>query len=65
MSSSPIGLDWKNESDRLTISKMIIKLADINSPLKERELHLQDYDICDITSFIIATLSHGARERTH
>jgi len=41
MSSSPIGLDWKNESDRLTISKMIIKLADINSPLKERELHLQ------------------------
>ena len=35
------GIDWKNESDRLLTSKMIIKLADINSPLKEKELHLQ------------------------
>jgi len=34
-------IDWTNESDRLTISKMIIKLADINSPLKEKDLHLQ------------------------
>ena len=35
------GIDWKNESDRLAISTMVIKLADINSPLKEKELHLQ------------------------
>lgn len=29
------------ESDRLLVSKVVIKLADISSPLKEKELHVQ------------------------
>lgn len=35
------GIDWKNEADRLTISNIILKLADINAPLKEKDLHVQ------------------------
>lgn len=35
------GIDWTNESDRLLCSQMVLKLADVNSPLKHKELHLQ------------------------
>ena len=39
--SSLTSLDWKNDNDRLIVGEMIIKLADINAPLKEKELHVQ------------------------
>ncbi|XP_069479837.1 cGMP-inhibited 3',5'-cyclic phosphodiesterase 3B [Ambystoma mexicanum] len=35
------GLDWSNENDRLLVCQVCIKLADINGPAKERELHLK------------------------
>ncbi|TRY83010.1 hypothetical protein DNTS_011390 [Danionella cerebrum] len=35
------GIDWTNENDRLLVCQMCIKLADINGPLKCKELHLQ------------------------
>ncbi|RNA15771.1 cGMP-inhibited 3 -5 -cyclic phosphodiesterase A [Brachionus plicatilis] len=35
------GIDWTSESDRLLCSQMILKLADINAPLKDKELHVQ------------------------
>ncbi|XP_040902923.1 cGMP-inhibited 3',5'-cyclic phosphodiesterase A-like [Toxotes jaculatrix] len=35
------GIDWTNENDRLLVCQMCIKLADVNGPLKSKELHLQ------------------------
>ncbi|XP_076861693.1 cGMP-inhibited 3',5'-cyclic phosphodiesterase 3A isoform X3 [Brachyhypopomus gauderio] len=35
------GIDWSNENDRLLVCQMCIKLADINGPLKHKDLHLQ------------------------
>ncbi|XP_047450473.1 cGMP-inhibited 3',5'-cyclic phosphodiesterase A-like [Mugil cephalus] len=35
------GIDWSNENDRLLVCQMCIKLADVNGPLKCKELHLQ------------------------
>ncbi|KAJ8002609.1 hypothetical protein DPEC_G00160670 [Dallia pectoralis] len=35
------GIDWTNENDRLLVCQMCIKLADINGPLKHKDLHLQ------------------------
>ncbi|KAJ1177212.1 hypothetical protein NDU88_002473 [Pleurodeles waltl] len=35
------GIDWSNENDRLLVCQICIKLADINGPAKERELHLK------------------------
>ncbi|XP_065129425.1 cGMP-inhibited 3',5'-cyclic phosphodiesterase 3A isoform X2 [Paramisgurnus dabryanus] len=35
------GIDWTNENDRLLVCQMCIKLADINGPLKSKELHLR------------------------
>uniref|UniRef100_T1JKH8 Phosphodiesterase n=1 Tax=Strigamia maritima TaxID=126957 RepID=T1JKH8_STRMM len=35
------GIDWYNESDRLLVMEMCIKLADINGPCKEHGLHIQ------------------------
>ncbi|XP_061684392.1 cGMP-inhibited 3',5'-cyclic phosphodiesterase 3A isoform X2 [Syngnathoides biaculeatus] len=35
------GIDWANENDRLLVCQMCIKLADVNGPLKCKELHLQ------------------------
>uniref|UniRef100_A0A3Q2CSD9 Phosphodiesterase n=1 Tax=Cyprinodon variegatus TaxID=28743 RepID=A0A3Q2CSD9_CYPVA len=35
------GIDWTNENDRLLVCQMCIKLADVNGPLKNKELHLQ------------------------
>lgn len=35
------GIDWRNEGDRLLVGQIILKLADINAPLKEKNLHLQ------------------------
>ncbi|XP_054881262.1 cGMP-inhibited 3',5'-cyclic phosphodiesterase 3A isoform X2 [Poeciliopsis prolifica] len=35
------GIDWSNENDRLLVCQMCIKLADINGPLKCKDLHLQ------------------------
>ena len=35
------GLDWVNETDRLMALQMCIKLADINGPCKQKDLHLQ------------------------
>lgn len=35
------GIDWNTESDRLLVGQMIIKLSDINAPLKEKNLHIQ------------------------
>ncbi|CAB3411367.1 unnamed protein product [Caenorhabditis bovis] len=41
-------MDLKNESDRLLLSKLIIKMADINSPTKPYNLHRQWTDrICE------------------
>uniref|UniRef100_UPI00358EB701 uncharacterized protein n=1 Tax=Myxine glutinosa TaxID=7769 RepID=UPI00358EB701 len=34
------GIDWSNEDDRLLVSQICIKLADINGPAKSEELHL-------------------------
>nr|XP_020480030.1 cGMP-inhibited 3',5'-cyclic phosphodiesterase A-like isoform X1 [Monopterus albus] len=34
-------IDWSNENDRLLVCQMCIKLADINGPLKCKDLHLQ------------------------
>ncbi|XP_041849820.1 cGMP-inhibited 3',5'-cyclic phosphodiesterase A-like isoform X2 [Melanotaenia boesemani] len=34
-------IDWTNENDRLLVCQMCIKLADVNGPLKSKELHLQ------------------------
>lgn len=38
---STANINWTNDSDRLLISQMILKLADINAPLKREELHVQ------------------------
>ncbi|TNN27556.1 cGMP-inhibited 3',5'-cyclic phosphodiesterase A [Liparis tanakae] len=35
------GIDWTNENDRMLVCQMCIKLADVNGPLKSKELHLQ------------------------
>ncbi|XP_056603522.1 cGMP-inhibited 3',5'-cyclic phosphodiesterase 3A isoform X2 [Triplophysa dalaica] len=35
------GIDWNNENDRLLVCQMCIKLADVNGPLKCKDLHLQ------------------------
>ncbi|KAK9410036.1 cGMP-inhibited 3-cyclic phosphodiesterase B [Crotalus adamanteus] len=35
------GIEWSNESDRLLICQICIKLADINGPAKVRNLHLK------------------------
>ncbi|XP_063052813.1 cGMP-inhibited 3',5'-cyclic phosphodiesterase 3A-like isoform X2 [Engraulis encrasicolus] len=35
------GINWSNENDRLLVCQMAIKLADINGPLKAKDLHLQ------------------------
>uniref|UniRef100_A0A3Q1HVP6 Phosphodiesterase n=1 Tax=Anabas testudineus TaxID=64144 RepID=A0A3Q1HVP6_ANATE len=35
------GINWNNENDRLLVCQMCIKLADVNGPLKCKELHLQ------------------------
>ncbi len=34
-------INWQNEADRLIVGQMIIKLSDINAPLKEKDLHVQ------------------------
>ena len=34
-------LDWNDESERLLAAQIILKISDINSPLKQKELHLQ------------------------
>ncbi|KAM9853680.1 cGMP-inhibited 3',5'-cyclic phosphodiesterase 3A-like [Aulostomus maculatus] len=34
-------IDWTNENDRMLVCQMCIKLADVNGPLKCKELHLQ------------------------
>ena len=34
------GIDWTVEPDRLMVSNMVIKMADINGPCKPRKLHL-------------------------
>ncbi|KAF7703455.1 cGMP-inhibited 3',5'-cyclic phosphodiesterase B [Silurus meridionalis] len=35
------GIDWTNENDRLLVCQVCIKLADINGPAKDRQLHLK------------------------
>ncbi|CAL1531892.1 unnamed protein product [Lymnaea stagnalis] len=35
------GIDWTVETDRLLVTQMVIKLADINGPAKHQELHQQ------------------------
>uniref|UniRef100_A0A670I759 Phosphodiesterase n=1 Tax=Podarcis muralis TaxID=64176 RepID=A0A670I759_PODMU len=35
------GIEWSNESDRLLVCQICIKLADINGPAKVRDLHLK------------------------
>ena len=34
-------MDWENAEDRILALQMCIKLADINAPCKEFELHTQ------------------------
>ncbi|XP_013381675.1 cGMP-inhibited 3',5'-cyclic phosphodiesterase A isoform X2 [Lingula anatina] len=34
------GVDWTSETDRLLVSQIVIKLADINGPCKPRDLHV-------------------------
>ena len=34
------GIIWTSETDRLLVSNMIIKLADINGPCKVKDLHV-------------------------
>ena len=33
------GIDWESEVDRLLVMKMLIKMADINTPAKSYDLH--------------------------
>ena len=33
------GIDWESKVDRLLVMKMIIKMADINTPSKSYDLH--------------------------
>lgn len=33
------GIDWTSETDRLMVSNMVIKMADINGPAKRKDLH--------------------------
>ncbi|XP_064490056.1 cGMP-inhibited 3',5'-cyclic phosphodiesterase 3A-like isoform X3 [Ornithodoros turicata] len=35
------GVDWTNETDRLLVMEMAIKLADINGPCKRHDIHVQ------------------------
>ena len=35
------GIDWNSEMDRMLVMKMIIKMADINTPTKSFDLHRQ------------------------
>ncbi|XP_048828657.1 cGMP-inhibited 3',5'-cyclic phosphodiesterase B-like [Brienomyrus brachyistius] len=35
------GIDWSNENDRLLVCQVCIKLADINGPAKDGDLHLK------------------------
>lgn len=35
------GIDWTNQNDRLLVCQMCIKLADVNGPLKCKDLHLR------------------------
>ncbi|KAK8786045.1 hypothetical protein V5799_007590 [Amblyomma americanum] len=35
------GIDWNNETDRLLVMEMAIKLADINGPCKRHDIHVQ------------------------
>lgn len=35
------GIDWTLETDRLLVTQMVIKLADINGPSKKQDLHQQ------------------------
>ncbi|XP_055003977.1 cGMP-inhibited 3',5'-cyclic phosphodiesterase 3A-like [Boleophthalmus pectinirostris] len=34
-------IDWTNENDRMLVCQMCIKIADVNGPLKNKDLHLQ------------------------
>lgn len=34
-------IDFTNENDRMLVCQMCIKIADVNGPLKNKELHLQ------------------------
>jgi hypothetical protein len=34
-------INWTSEPERLLVSQMILKLADINAPLKDTDLHVQ------------------------
>ncbi|KAH9500195.1 cGMP-inhibited 3',5'-cyclic phosphodiesterase A [Bulinus truncatus] len=36
-----VGIDWTSETDRLLVTQMVIKLADINGPAKRKDLHQQ------------------------
>ena len=33
------GIDWDSEGDRMLVMKMVIKMADINTPTKSYDLH--------------------------
>ena len=33
------GIDWTSDVDRLKVMKMVIKMADINTPTKSHDLH--------------------------
>ena len=35
------GIDWMSETDRLMVSNMVIKMADINGPCKRKDLHVK------------------------
>ncbi|XP_071114452.1 cGMP-inhibited 3',5'-cyclic phosphodiesterase 3A-like isoform X2 [Haliotis cracherodii] len=35
------GIDWTQETDRLLVMQMVIKLADINGPAKKQDLHMR------------------------
>lgn len=35
------GINWSVEADKLLVSNMLIKMADINGPCKALELHLE------------------------
>mgnify|MGYP002785602518 CR=1 FL=1 len=39
--NSSFSIDWHDESERLLVSQIILKISDINAPLKEKELHVQ------------------------
>lgn len=55
------GIDWSSEMDRMLVMKMIIKMADINTPTKSFDLHRKWTE--RITEEFYQQVREGGKER--